>query len=69
MVAGKGRVDENGITPYDKRRGKLRNGNPSGDYSIAARCGAKTRRGITCCQCLAMKNGRCRLHGGAEHGP
>jgi hypothetical protein len=46
----------------------LRNANPSGDFSKAARCGAKTRRG-TLCQCPAMKNGRCRLHGGLSTGP
>ena len=46
----------------------LRNANPSGDFSKAARCGAKTRRG-TLCQCPAMPNGRCRLHGGLSTGP
>ena len=54
--------------PRDQRRGKLRNGNPSGDYSKAPRCGAKNRRG-TPCQCPAMPNGRCRLHGGRSTGP
>ncbi len=34
----------------------------------APRCGAKTRKG-TPCQCPAMKNGRCRLHGGKSTGP
>ena len=67
MVAGRGRVDECGVTPREKRRGKLKNGNPSGDFSKAARCGAKTRRG-TPCQCPAMKNGRCRIHGGLSTG-
>jgi hypothetical protein len=37
-------------TPYDKRRGWLKNGNPAGDLSRVPRCGAKTRRG-TRCQC------------------
>jgi hypothetical protein len=68
MAAGTERVDEIGATPQDKRRGRLKNGNPSGDFSKAARCGAKTRRG-TACQCPAMKNGRCRLHGGLSTGP
>src|SRR5215470_7955696 len=36
--------------------------------SNVRRCGAKTRRG-TACQCPAMKNGRCRLHGGKSTGP
>jgi len=30
-------------------------------------CGAKTRRG-TACRGLAMKNGRCRMHGGTNPG-
>jgi hypothetical protein len=55
-------------TPHEKRRGKLKNGNPSGDFAIAPRCEAKTRRG-TVCQCPAMPNGRCRLHGGLSTGP
>ena len=55
-------------TPHDKRRGKLRNANPPGDFSKAPRCGAKNRRG-TPCQCPAMPNGRCRLHGGLSTGP
>ena len=50
------------------RRGWLRNGNPPGDFSSAPRCGAKTRQG-TACQCPAMQNGRCRLHGGLSTGP
>jgi hypothetical protein len=68
METVRGRVAEMGPTPHDKRRGMLKNGNPSGDYSKAARCGAKTRRG-TACQCPAMRNGRCRLHGGLSTGP
>src|SRR5579864_8541318 len=48
--------------------GWLKNGNPPGDFTKAPRCGAKTRRG-TKCQCPAMKNGRCRLHGGLSTGP
>src|SRR6202521_1983186 len=57
-------IDE---TPHEKRRGTLRNGNPSGDFAKAPRCGAKNRRG-TSCQCPAMPNGRCRLHGGLSSG-
>jgi hypothetical protein len=34
---------------------------------LSARCGAKTRRG-TPCQCPAMPNGRCRIHGGKSPG-
>jgi hypothetical protein len=55
-------------TPHEKRRGRLNNGNPPGDFTRAARCGAKNRRG-TLCQCPAMPNGRCRLHGGLSTGP
>lgn len=32
------------------------------------RCGAKNRAGNPC-QCIAMANGRCRLHGGKSKGP
>jgi hypothetical protein len=48
-------------------RGHLKNGNPPGDPSIAPRCGAKTRAGAPCRQ-PAMRNGRCRLHGGKSPG-
>ena len=34
----------------------------------APRCGARNRAG-TPCQCPAMSNGRCRLHGGLSTGP
>lgn len=33
-----------------------------------ATCGAHTRKG-TPCRCLAMPNGRCKLHGGMSTGP
>ncbi|MEO8099450.1 MAG: HGGxSTG domain-containing protein [Acidobacteriota bacterium] len=54
-------------SPHDKRQGRLKNGNLPGDPSKAERCGAKTRQG-TPCQCPAMANGRCRLHGGLSTG-
>ena len=57
-----------GDEPHAQRRGWLKNGNQPGDFSAAPRCGAKTRR-ATRCQCPAMKNGRCRLHGGLSTGP
>lgn len=50
------------------QRGFLKNGNPPGDFTQAPRCGALNRRGTTC-QCPAMANGRCRLHGGLSTGP
>src|SRR5437016_2638814 len=55
-------------SPQQTLRGRLKNGNRPGDFSKAPRCGAKTRRGTTC-QCPAMANGRCRLHGGLSTGP
>ena len=36
--------------------------------NAAPRCGAKTRRG-TPCRGSAMRNGRCRMHGGKSTGP
>src|SRR5277367_2646595 len=54
--------------PRERRLGSLKNGNPSGDFTKVARCGAKNRRGLPCQQ-PAMKNGRCRLHGGKSTGP
>jgi hypothetical protein len=35
------------------------------EANAAPRCGAKTRR-ATLCQSPAMKNGRCRMHGGTS---
>jgi len=49
-------------------RGRLKNGNPSGDYLKSPRCGALTRVG-GCCRQPAMANGRCRMHGGLSTGP
>jgi hypothetical protein len=48
-------------------RGRLRHGNPAGDYLAAPRCGARTRSGCPCRQ-PAMANGRCRFHGGKSTG-
>ncbi len=63
-----GRLMSFGTVPPTQRRGWLKNGNPVGDFSQARRCGAKTRQG-TPCRCPAMRNGRCRLHGGLSTGP
>jgi hypothetical protein len=49
-------------------RGLLKNGNPSGDYMKAPRCGAKTHIGGCACRQPAMRNGRCRFHGGKSTG-
>lgn len=48
--------------------GKLKNGNPSGDPNSAPRCGAHSRRTGNPCKAPAMKNGRCRMHGGKSTG-
>ena len=54
--------------PHAPRPGYLLNGVKRSDPRNAPRCGAKTRKG-TPCQGPAMKNGRCRMHGGASTGP
>ena len=61
-------MEQNKFKPREKRRGWLKNDNPPGDFMKAPRCGAKTRRG-TPCRAPAMRNGRCRLHGGKSTGP
>jgi hypothetical protein len=59
---------DNGIHPQPSpNRGRLRHGNPSGDFLASPRCGARTRDGCACRQ-PAMPNGRCRLHGGKSTG-
>jgi hypothetical protein len=54
--------------PPPTNRGWLRHGNRPGDFLAAPRCGACTRAGTACRQ-PAMKNGRCRFHGGKSTGP
>jgi len=55
--------------PHVQRaRGWLKNSNPPGDFSRAPRCGAQTRH-QTKCLGPAMRNGRCRFHGGLSTGP
>jgi hypothetical protein len=48
--------------------GWLKNDNPTGDPNSAPRCGAMTRHGKEC-RAPAMRNGRCRMHGGLSTGP
>ena len=56
--------------PHEPRKtGWLRNGNRPGDFTVSARCGAKAKATGEPCRCPAMKNGRCRLHGGKSTGP
>ena len=47
--------------------GWLKNRNSPRDPNSAPRCGAKTRQGKPC-NSPAMRNGRCRMHGGASTG-
>jgi len=57
------------MNPIDSGLGRLKNGNRSGDFRCAPRCGARTRRN-TSCACPALKGkSRCRLHGGLSTGP
>jgi hypothetical protein len=63
-----GREMEIEVRPHEWRRGRLKNENPPGDLSAVQSCGARTRRGSPC-RCPAMRNGRCRLHGGLSTGP
>lgn len=59
------KIDE----PCEPRRGWLKHGNPPGDWTLAPRCGARTRAS-TPCRCPAMRNRRrCRIHGGRSTGP
>ena len=46
----------------------LKNGVKSGNPTLAPRCGAQTRFKQPC-KAPAMKNGRCRMHGGKSTGP
>jgi hypothetical protein len=50
------------------RRGHLKNGNPSGDYMKAPRCGARNRQGEPCRAPAMRGRKRCRLHGGKSTG-
>jgi hypothetical protein len=63
-----GRGERRGIYPMNRGRAWLKNGNPVGGLRKARRCGARNHRG-TSCQCPAMANGWCRLHGELSTGP
>ncbi len=45
----------------------LKNGNKPFDLTKAKTCGAKNKKGLPC-KAKAMKNGKCRLHGGKYTG-
>ena len=68
LVHPGGRKMEIEVRPHERRRERLKNGNCPGDLSAVKKCGAKTRVGAIC-RCPAMRNGRCRLHGGLSTGP
>jgi hypothetical protein len=57
-------------TPHGCRfpHGWLKHGNASHDIRKVKRCGARNRRRSPCGS-PAMRNGRCRLHGGLSTGP
>ncbi|WP_423787212.1 HGGxSTG domain-containing protein [Hyphomonas chukchiensis] len=50
-----------------KLRNNLMHRSSEQPLSGCRKCGARTRRGTTC-RSPAMKNGRCRMHGGASTG-
>jgi len=55
--------------PVTSGLGTLLNGNPSFDLRKIRRCGAKRRKRPELCRQPAMRNGRCRIHGGKSTGP
>lgn len=57
-------VDE----PHAKRQEQPQNSHKTANLSMASRCRAKTRKGGLCMS-PGMRNGRCRMHGGASTGP
>ena len=68
MNSGRKRPQKSASQRIALHRGWLKNGNPSGDFLKAPRCGARNRQGKPC-QCPAMRGKRrCRLHGGKSTG-
>ena len=65
-----GEAPKSAETPHDRRcpHGWLKYGNVPYDITKVSRCGARNRRGMACGS-PAMRNGRCRLHGGLSTGP
>ncbi len=56
------------MTGEARRLGWLRNGNPPADLATLQQCGAHARTTGKPCRQPAMRNGRCRLHGGKSTG-
>jgi hypothetical protein len=54
-----------------RARGRLKNGNPGGDFNKAPRCNARarTRGGMPCLAPAIRGKRRCRMHGGLSRGP
>ncbi len=61
-------MPDRGQDPMPPAGNRLRHGVKGGNPTKAPRCGARTRLGAECRQ-PAMRNGRCRMHGGASTGP
>lgn len=59
---------KNNIQPHSRRLGKLKNGNPPCDLWSLPKCNAKAKSTGKRCQQPAMKNGKCRYHGGKSTG-
>ena len=59
---------ENKVKPHAKSKNYSNLSSFAWAFMRAPRCGAKTRKGISC-RAPAMRNGRCRLHGGKSSGP
>lgn len=56
------------VKPHAKHKCSRKTNDLPWAFMKALKCGAKTRKGIPC-MAPAMKNGRCRLHGGKSTGP
>ncbi len=59
--------DQETLPTPEAQPGPLRNGNPRRDLATLPCCGARTRAALQCRQ-PAMRNGRCRFHGGKSTG-
>ncbi len=71
MLKGEGLMSNQCDEPHalrDPWNHILKNGVRSGNPTLAPRCGAQTRFKQPC-KAPAMKNGRCRMHGGKSTGP
>jgi hypothetical protein len=67
--AGVGMHKKTANEPHAKRCGWLKNANPQGNPSSAARCGARARKGTPCGSPALRGRKRCRMPGGLSTGP